>query len=955
MNEGFSSVPPVVQLQTQTISQSQFLAAFSDITFETIALLPLPTIDRVPRSAQSAVTHAFELTLSHIGSTTPSWIPLFAFAKLVLGKPRRGSHSCLGKLIASRCVKWTTGHINDLLLSAKKYKRPAEKSHAQSPLSGPTIDPSLLPPNLRNQSISCPEDIPTKVLRRAIDLTKTGQFSRAVTALECAPHAPPDEETLAELRRLNPPSTEATVVPLHELLPPPLDRFSSDSLRKYIQSFRKGTSPGISGFRPDYLKDMLFCPSGSILEALCRVVTLIANGFVPEDARPFIFGAKQIALIKPNKKIRPIAVGECLRRLAGKCLAGQVNPDTGEFFLKNGQIGIKVPAGADAMYHSVSRLAERYSEAEDNDLVICKLDLQNAFNCISRTVVLQATLANLPILIRYAIAAYGAPVWLVFSCWLYPSECGVHQGDPLGSVLFDLALSFSIASSASCTQALDKMDLRAWYHDDGILGGRLEDVRAALDSIACLGNQGIRLNIQKCEIVAPSKTMPLAKSTFYDISPTNFFLISAFSLLGSPIGTSIFRETFASTLVSAILSRISAIRQVADYDPHAAFSLLSYCCGFCCVSWTQRCVGHLDAWADLDRGMRDALVHIMSSCSEEGLAQAFFPRCDGGCGIRPSSAHGPAALLGSLRDSQAVSEKLLPFYTAENDKISEVCTAIAPVIISSLQPQNQTQKLLSKAIDTERLRLFMHSLPASSQARIHSCSGALSGDWLITPAPTFKSWLSPRDFLCSLRRRLGQPIAARPTTCSLCHEEVADVYGFHALSCMSGGAHTRAHTTLCEIWNSFMGGALWSPLREQCPFTDPSKRVDIVCHRGLRRGDTFDIFLINSLSPAYIPANSFPAGAVAKYENNKRAKYMADAEASDMRFYPLGADFLGAFGPSSLPVIRDLAAQWAKQRNMPRWESHSRIANRLAIAIQKSASFISLFAASATHANDFGD
>lgn len=40
---------------------------------------------------------------------------------------------------------------------------------------------------------------------------------------------------------------------------------------------------------------------------------IICSGKVPEFARPYFYGAKLLALSKPNGGIRPIAVGNTLR------------------------------------------------------------------------------------------------------------------------------------------------------------------------------------------------------------------------------------------------------------------------------------------------------------------------------------------------------------------------------------------------------------------------------------------------------------------------------------------------------------------------------------------------------------------------------------------------------------------------------------------------------------------
>ena len=71
---------------------------------------------------------------------------------------------------------------------------------------------------------------------------------------------------------------------------------------------------------PQQLKDA--CVAGaaeSFLTQLTAVVQLLAHGRAPGFVAPVLGGASLVALPKPTGGVRPIAVGEILRRLTGKC------------------------------------------------------------------------------------------------------------------------------------------------------------------------------------------------------------------------------------------------------------------------------------------------------------------------------------------------------------------------------------------------------------------------------------------------------------------------------------------------------------------------------------------------------------------------------------------------------------------------------------------------------------
>src|SRR3546814_19655410 len=61
----------------------------------------------------------------------------------------------------------------------------------------------------------------------------------------------------------------------------------------------------------------------NLLSALSMLVDFLASGSAPRDWSPFLAGGRLIPLKKGETGVRPIAVGEVVRRLASKCLAAR--------------------------------------------------------------------------------------------------------------------------------------------------------------------------------------------------------------------------------------------------------------------------------------------------------------------------------------------------------------------------------------------------------------------------------------------------------------------------------------------------------------------------------------------------------------------------------------------------------------------------------------------------------
>ena len=80
--------------------------------------------------------------------------------------------------------------------------------------------------------------------------------------------------------------------------------------------------------------------------------------------------------------MRPIAVGETLRRIAAKCLVARFQPDAvGE--LTPLQLGVGVPGAAEAIVHHFSDWRRRVPA--DSDEALLRIDFSNAFNTLDRT------------------------------------------------------------------------------------------------------------------------------------------------------------------------------------------------------------------------------------------------------------------------------------------------------------------------------------------------------------------------------------------------------------------------------------------------------------------------------------------------------------------------------------------------------------------------------------------
>jgi hypothetical protein len=251
------------------------------------------------------------------------------------------------------------------------------------------------------------------------------------------------------------------------------------------------------------------------------MMNLLLAGVCPQELRPIIFGGTLFALKKSSGGLRPIVIGYLWRRLASKCANAHIIPLVAPL-LSPKQLGVGVSGGIEAAIHATRRFLEQMNE---NSIVI-KLDLANAFNSLHRDKMLFSLSEWCPELYDYCHLSYAEPSTLKYGNFTLQSQEGPQQGDPLGPVLFCLPLQEILSHLRS--------PLAFGYLDDLTLGGMhevvCEDVVAITEGCARLG---LMVNNSKCEVISKDADITLTEpaNQFKRVHP------SSAELLGAPLAS----------------------------------------------------------------------------------------------------------------------------------------------------------------------------------------------------------------------------------------------------------------------------------------------------------------------------------------------------------------------------------------------------------------------------------
>ncbi|KAL5516253.1 hypothetical protein EMCRGX_G001539 [Ephydatia muelleri] len=708
--------------------------------------------------------------------------------------------------------------------------------------------------------------------------------------------------TLRELSLLLPISSSP---PVTHVLPQDFNILS------VLHSFPKGTACGPSGLRIQHLLDSAQIHlSVPLCSSLRGVVNILASGRAPISVSKFLAGGSLTALVK-NKEgrpldIRPIAVGEALRRLTGKCLCIITKPKATDFFAPL-QYGVACTAGAEKVIHGVrSCIKEHWI---DDNFTVCKVDMSNAFNCVSRQALLEECAVHFPELLPWVGWCYGSQPTLWHPLGQLSSEVGVQQGDQLGPLLFSLVLHKVVSYIAQDRECLPLL-FNGWYLDDGVLLGHSQAVNRALTLIQKMGpSLGLFVNVSKCELFGCGDLSSFPPEMKVSRVPN-------LVILGAPIGDLIFCAKFVAQKRADAAVLLSQLAEVGAEDPQVAFLLLRQCAAFCKLVHLARSAppSHIaEGLALFDKDVCQCFAECTAvDAADVEWMQAQLSLSRGGLGLRSLSSHCVAAYLASISSSGCDKWNLL---VEPIELFNGLVPAEDAITLETLATSNMRQHSLSGKIEDQQFRQLFHISSPANRARLLSISSRHAASWLtVVPSPGLNLHLEPNEFQIAVKWWLGMDVSFG-SCCPHCPDHRLDPLGHHALTACLGGqvevgsgqGHDRLNSRPADV---------------------------LVKNWHLGKPAAFDLTITSPLNPTTLTEAGVKCGSSAQVaEVRKHAANDGKCKELGWVCIPLAVESYGCWGMEAQESFKRLAARLAIQMGCSRSQATTTLYQRLSLSL----------------------
>ena len=606
------------------------------------------------------------------------------------------------------------------------------------------------------------------------------------------------QSTIHELKRKHPNANDADPSilmdgPLPFVDPVMFQNITESTIMK--SALRTRGSSGPSGLDADGWRRILVSKNfGNVgkdlrcaLSGFAQKVSTVEIEVKVENGRSYTnleaYTACRLIPLDKNPGVRPIGVGEVLRRIVGKAILSVIKPEivssAGNLQLCSGQA-----SGCEAAVHAIG---DSFDEQSTDALLL--VDADNAFNCLNRKVLLHNIRYQCPPMAIYIRNCYSTPsrLFVLGGVEILSSE-GTTQGDPLAMPVYAIGITPLLEVIKPSTSG-DHGVKHAAFADDLGGAGELWHLRRWWDNIVIVGPKlGYYPNGSKSWLVVKPIKEEKARQIFRD---TNIKVTTeGQSYLEGYIGSESGQSKYADELVSSWCDQLTVLSKIARSEPQAAYTAFV-------SSFIHKLTYHIRTMPNIKQHLSelDDIVVFVDNvfipaitegrvCSTDERLLLSLPVKKGGLAI---------PIFSNVAEFEFANSRLATQQLVINIKNQDSTSPVdrEQYKISRKNIINAREERNNRILEQVRVKMDPEKLRANDLSRMKGASSWLT----ILPLKSENFVLNKREFYDALSLRYRWIPKYLPSLCPCGKKYDVD----HAMSCMKGGFVHRRHDEVRDM------------------------------------------------------------------------------------------------------------------------------------------------------------
>ena len=630
-----------------------------------------------------------------------------------------------------------------------------------------------------------------------------------------------------------------------------------------------------------------------------------------QSIEPYIAN-RLIPLLKAPSGIRPIGIGEVLRRIIGKAVITEIKPEimesSGCLQLCGGQ-----KAGCEAAAHAMRDIFHE----EETDAVLF-IDASNAFNSLNRNALLHNIRYLCPPMATYVRNCYAKPsrLFIAGGKELKSSE-GTTQGDPSAMPAYGIGiLPFLALIKSGGAEEVKQLA----YADDIGGGAKLKTLREWWKNIEENGPSfGYFPKASKSWLVLKEEKNEEAIQIFEGTGIN--ITTHGRKYLGGFVGTEASSEEYVQELIDEWIKQLQELTKIAKSEPQASYS--AFVSGFQHkMMYFIRTIPDLqDILKPLDDYLTEHFIpaitegHILSQADRELIS---LPVRYGGLGIPIYQE----LCTREYENSRKVTSPLTPKIVAQEETYSHDKAREKQIDIEIRTAREESHK---NKLQTLRSNMTPQQIRANDLAQMKGASA-----WLTSlPIEDEGFVLNKREFFDAITIRYRWNLKRTPTNCACKKPFDSD----HAMQCPLGGYVIRRHNRVRDLFAKLLDDVAHEvqvepPLQ---PLTgerlhnqanqENDSRLDIAARGFWQKHEMafFDIRVFNPFAKSHLNPNQTLDAVFRKHETQKKRSYNQRViEVEHGSFTPIVTSACGGFGKETSVFVSKLIEKVAEKNGVER-------------------------------------